>query len=72
MSVTVNVIKLSGGRDEVELEDGATYADAASAIGAGDSVQARVGGVDITKKVEEIVEDGATITITPKSLKNGS
>lgn len=71
MSVTVNVVKLSGGKQEIELEDGAKYGDVQKEIGNTGSVQARVEGVDISTKVNELVEDGATITITPKSLKNG-
>lgn len=70
MSVNVTVVNL-GKTEKLELGDGATYGDAASKIENLESVSARNSGVDIREKAAELIEDGATITITPKSLKNG-
>lgn len=70
MSVNVTVVKLGGDKDKVTLDDGATYGDVAERIDT-TNVQARSQGKDIMAKASDLVEDGATITITPKSLKNG-
>lgn len=69
MGITINVVRF-GEKEQVEVEEGATFGDVLAKIGE-TNAEVKNRGVRLQDKAQDPVRPGDNVTVAPKTVKQG-
>lgn len=71
--ITINIVKLGSGEEQVSLPEGATYGDLLAKVKAdlGENVVLQNRGTNVEEKKDEKVKNGDRVQAVPRQYKQG-